>query len=784
LRARAEQGDANNPGIAGFLTKDSQKDRMMEEVKPLNVAIVGGGPGCKAIMDMIFAEKLSQLRMRLIGVACTNPDAAGYRYAQEKGIYTTRDYRDLYEVSDLDMIIELTGRLEIANEISQTKPDRVRLMGHVAARLFWDIFQIEEERITERHLAAEALRESAERLRTILQTVPSGLFTVDVDRNITSWNKGAKEITGMEPEEVFGKNCLEALDCDECKQGCALFGDTVDKPIYGKECVLHVDGREITISKNADILKNMQGDTIGGLESFVDITQRKEAEEALRESEARYRDLYENAPNAYCSVRATDGSILSCNKAALRLLGHDRETMMRMKVLDLYADTSHGITKATEVFRRLESGESIKNTELQMKHKDGNPIWISLSAEPVRDPEGDIIIYRSMVSDVSERKRLEAQFQQAQKLEAVATVAGGIAHNFNNLLMGIQGNISLMLHQIDSTHPLYERLASIEKQVESGADLTRHLLGYARKGKYEVKPIDLNQLVMETSDTFGRTKKEIRIHRELEKDLHTIEGDRGQIEQVLWNLYVNAADAMPAGGNLILQSVNATHETMRGKPYEAKPGNYVLLNIRDTGIGMDEETVVRIFEPFFTTKEMGRGTGLGLASAYGIIKAHGGYVDVESEKGRGTTFRVFLPASGTVVLDTIKTPEGIVEGTETVLLVDDEEAVLEVGRDLLKAMGYQVLIARDGSEAVQFYAKNKQIIDIVILDIVMPNMGGGATYDLMKQSNPDVKVLLSSGYSIDGEATKILDRGCSGFIQKPFNMKDLSEAIRKVLEKE
>ncbi len=752
---------------------------MMEEVKPLNVAIVGGGPGCKAIMDMIFAEKLRQLRMRLVGVACTNPNAPGYRYAQEKEVYTTRDYRDLYKLTGLDMIIELTGRLEIANEISRTKPDRVQLVGHVAARLFWDVFQIEEARIAERHLAADALRESEARSGLVLQTMPSGLFTVDVDRHITSWNKEAKEITGLEPDEAMGKDCLEALDCDECREECALFDDTVDKPIYGKECVIHVDGRNITISKNADILTNMQGDTIGGLEIFVDITQRKKAEEALRESETRYRDLYENAPNAYCSLSATDGSILSCNRAALNLLGYDRETMMRMKVLDLYADTSG----ATEVFRRLGAGESIRAVELQMKHKDGNPIWISLSAEPVRDPEGNIIIYRSMASDVSERKRLETQFQQAQKLEAIATVAGGIAHNFNNLLMGIQGNVSLMLHKIDYTHPLYERLVSIEKQVEGGADLTKQLLGYARKGKYEIKPIDLNRSVMETSDTFGRTKKEIRIHRELNRDLYTVEGDAGQIEQVLWNLYVNASDAMPGGGNLILQTANTTHNAIKGKLYEAKPDNYALLTIRDTGIGMDEETIKRIFEPFFTTKEMGQGTGLGLASAYGIIKAHGGYIEAESEKGGGTTFRVFLPASDTVVSETVQAPEVIVEGTETVLLVDDEEAILEVGRDLLKAMGYRVLIARDGSEAVQVYAKNKQIIDIVILDIVMPNMGGGATYDLMKQSDPDVRVLLSSGYSINGEATEMLERGCSGFIQKPFNMKALSEAMRKVLEK-
>jgi two-component system cell cycle sensor histidine kinase/response regulator CckA len=744
-------------------------DQMMTKASPLNVAIVGGGPGCKAIMDVIFAERLSQLRMMLVGVACTNPNAPGYRYAQEKGVYTTRDYHDFYKLKDLDMIIELTGRSDIANQISLTKPDHVQLMGHVAARLFWDVFQIEEHRITERHVAAKALRESVARSRLVLQTVPSGLFTVDVDGNITSWNKAAREITGLRPEEVLGKNCQEALDCDACKHRCALLDDTIDKPIFGAECVLHVEGRSIIIWKNADSLLNMQGEIIGGLESFVDITKQKKAEEALRQSETRYRDLYENAPNAYCSVSASDGCILGCNGAALRLLGHDRETMVGMPFLDLYVDTSRGLTKAREVFRRLEAGESITNTELQMKHKDGNPVWISLSAAPVRDPQGNVIIYRFMASDVSERKRLETQFEQAQRLEAVATVAGGIAHNFNNLLMGIQGNVSLMLRQIDSTHPLYNRLVSIEKQVDSGASLTKHLLGYARKGKYEVKPIDLNQLIMDTSDTFGPTKKEIRIHRELDNDLHTIAGDEGQIEQILWNLYVNASDAMPRGGNLILQTANTTHDAMRGKPYEVKPGAYILLTVTDTGIGMNQETIERIFEPFFTTKEMGRGTGLGLAAAYGIVKAHNGYIDVESAKGRGTSFKIFLPASGTMVLETIETPQGIVEGTETVLLVDDEEAILEVGR---------------GNEAVQVYRENKHMIDIVILDIVMPNMGGGAAYDLMKRMNPAIRVLLSSGYSINGEATKILERGCSGFIQKPFSMKELSRAIRKVLEKD
>jgi sensor domain CHASE-containing protein/nitrogen-specific signal transduction histidine kinase/CheY-like chemotaxis protein len=379
-----------------------------------------------------------------------------------------------------------------------------------------------------------------------------------------------------------------------------------------------------------------------------------------------------------------------------------------------------------------------------------------------------------------EKKKLQSQLQQAKKMEAIGTLAGGIAHDFNNLLMGIQGNVSLMQMDIDSSR-FYERLKSIEKLVESGAILTSQLLGYARKGRYEVKPLDLNQLVKNTSETFRRTKKEITIHRKLADDLFAIEADSGQMEQVLLNLFVNAADAMPHGGDLILKTVNVTHEDMSSKLYKPKHGDYVLLTVTDTGTGMDKDTMERIFDPFFTTKEMGRGTGLGLASAYGIIKGHGGYIDVESVKEQGTTFSVYLPASGKRVQKVVKTAEEVIGGTETVLLVDDEAVILEVGRDLLVAMGYRVLVARDGKEGVAVYKKNRDEIDIVILDIVMPHMGGGKAYDLLREINPDIKVLLASGFPIDGEATEILKRGCDGFIQKPFTIKELSQAIREIL---
>ena len=342
---------------------------------------------------------------------------------------------------------------------------------------------------------------------------------------------------------------------------------------------------------------------------------------------------------------------------------------------------------------------------------------ISLSLLPILDKEDKTIII--IFNDVSERKRMEAQFLQAQKMEAIGTLAGGIAHDFNNLLMVIQGNASLMLLNVTPSHPHHEMLMSIVKQVQSGSKLTNQLLGYARKGRYEVKPIQLNQLVEETSKAFGRTRKEITIHRELANDLFPIEGDLGQIEQVLMNLFVNAADAMPQGGDIFLKTINIPYGDIRGKLYNPKPGEYVLLTVTDTGIGMDPKTLDRIFEPFFTTKELGRGTGLGLASVYGIIKGHAGYLDVESEEGQGTIFRIYLPASKGDVQKTIIGQDHIIKGTGTILLIDDEEMVLEVGERFLKVMGYQVLTAREGREAIEVYKKHRDTIDLVLLDIIM-----------------------------------------------------------------
>jgi nitrogen-specific signal transduction histidine kinase len=386
-----------------------------------------------------------------------------------------------------------------------------------------------------------------------------------------------------------------------------------------------------------------------------------------------------------------------------------------------------------------------------------------------------------ILTDVSEKKRMEAQLIQAQKMEAIGTLAGGIAHDFNNLLMVIQGNVSLMLLDVNPAYPHFEMLRTIEKQVQSGSKLTSQLLGYARKGRYELRPIHLNQLVADTSEAFGRTRKNITIHRDLAGNLFACEADQGQIEQVLMNLFVNSADAMPEGGDLFLKTANVNFKEIKGRGYLPNPGDYILLTVTDTGVGMDSKTIDRIFDPFFTTKELGRGTGLGLASTYGIVKGHGGYIEVESEKGRGSTFKVYLPASGKPAQQTVRPSAPISKAIGTVLLVDDEEVILDVSEKVLKVLGYKVLVARSGAEAIEIFKKHQDSIDLVLLDIIMPHMGGGEVYDRLKEISPEVKVLLSSGYSIDGEASKIMARGCNGFIQKPFDIMQLSQSIRAIL---
>ncbi len=523
---------------------------------------------------------------------------------------------------------------------------------------------------------------------------------------------------------------------------------------------------------------------------------RHKMEKELKDSQERYRRMTMAVTDYVFTVHIEDGHPARTvhGSACVAVTGYTPEDFASDVYLWIQMVHEKDREAVEEQASHILSGAKMEPLEHRIVRKDGDIRWVRNTPVPHYDSQGILLSYDGLIQDITERKqaeeekeRLKVQLQHAERMEAMGTLAGGIAHDFNNLLMGIQGNVSLMGFDVDSTHPHYGMLKTIEGQVRSGATLTRQLLGYARKGQYEVKPINLNEVVQQTSQTIGRTRRDTEIHLEFAENLYAIEADQGQIEQVLLNLYVNATDAMSGGGDLTLKTSNVTHEDMIGRTYDPKPGRYVLLTVTDTGMGMDKGTQARIFEPFFTTKEMGpnRGTGLGLASVYGIVKAHAGYIEVESKKGKGTTFSIYLPATAKVAERAAEVVEQIVKGTGTVLLVDDEEVVLEVGTKLLEKLGYVVLKVETGRKALETFKKDKDKIDIVILDMVMPDVGGGEAYDKMKEINPDVKVLLSSGYSIESVGTKqILDRGCDGFIQKPFTMGQLSQSIQQIMGKE
>jgi PAS domain S-box-containing protein len=505
---------------------------------------------------------------------------------------------------------------------------------------------------------------------------------------------------------------------------------------------------------------------------------------SLHTSEEKYRMLVNNIQDGVFILQ--DNKLRFVNEALARMTGYSIEEMTDLEFLPLVAPEYRQHT--ADRYRRQQANETVESEyEFDILHRDG------FSRLAVNMTIG-IFSYRGKsasfgtIKDITDKKRaelerikLESQLQQVHKMEAIGTLAGGIAHDFNNLLMGILGNATLTLMNIDSAHPGYARLKNIEKYVQSGADLTRQLLGFARGGKFVVEPTNLNELIQRTSEMFARTKKEITISSSLQENLWIVDVDCSQIEQVLMNFYVNAWQAMPAGGNLHLQTANETLDKSYIEAFSVIPGNYVNFSITDTGVGMDSNIRERIFEPFFTTKEKGRGTGLSLSSAYGIIKNHGGFINVHSEKGRGTSFTVYLPASKKSAGMEKDICEPVVKGSGTVLLVDDEKMILDVGGQMLEKLGYQILTAPNGNEALKLFELHQDHIVLVILDMIMPVMGGSETFDKLKSMHPNIKVILSSGYAVDGQAADILKRGCNGFIQKPFSLKQLSRKMSEVI---
>ncbi|MCP4744686.1 MAG: response regulator [Desulfobacteraceae bacterium] len=427
--------------------------------------------------------------------------------------------------------------------------------------------------------------------------------------------------------------------------------------------------------------------------------------------------------------------------------------------------------------------------EVNLTGDQGNSQWWDITYIPDAYLKKNVTGFFVLAIDLTEKKRitqekakLEATLRQIQKHEAIGRLSGGIAHDLNKLLMGIRDRCSLMSVQLDACHPHMEHLQAIEQYIENAMNLTMQLLGFAKAGKYELKPFYIIKLVSDSAARFARRRKNIKTHYD-HKDLSLIvEVDRRQIEQVFLNIFMNAWQAMPSGGDLYLKTKCITLDHNFCERHKIKPGRFVKISVTDTGICMDKATCENVFDPFFTTKEKNHGTRLGLASAYSIVASHGGAISVYSELGQGTTFNIYLPLSDKNVQPQIASKALFIKGTETILLVDDEKMIIQVGQAMLKKMGYQVLTANSGEQAVELILNSANEIDLVILDLVMPGIDGGETFNRIKEIAPDIPVLLSSGYAITGKGQEIMQHGCNGFIQKPFSIEEISQKVREILD--
>jgi len=535
-------------------------------------------------------------------------------------------------------------------------------------------------------------------------------------------------------------------------------------------------------------LWNERGRAVRMCGSLRDVSRRRQTEEALRESERRYRELTDALPETVFELDAV-GRLSFVNPAGAVAFGFTPADLERgLDGIEVLVPEDR--ERARSNLRRILHGESTGGTEYVALRKDGSTFPVLIHASPL--VQGNRIVgIRGVVTDLTrlktaeeEKRALEQQLRHTQKMEAIGTLAGGVAHDFNNLLTGILGYSNLLKLASTPGERVYEAASVIEKAAEQAAELTRQLLGFARRGKLQNTLLDLNAVVQEVVAFLSRTLgKSVALRQHLRGSPVLVTGDPAQIHQVMLNLALNARDAMPQGGELTFETDVVELQRPPGALIDAPPGRYAQLNVIDTGCGVPPEHRSRIFEPFFTTKAPGKGTGMGLAMVYGIVKNHGGTLAVDSQAGRGATFHVYLPLAAEEAEAPVRllAADGLIAGSGGILVVDDEEIVRGLAAEMLARLGYDVLQAADGAEAVDVYAAQKDRIDLVIVDMVMPRMGGRECFRRLRALNPDVRAILSSGYGRDGAAQEILDDGMVGFVQKPYRIAELSAAVTAAL---
>jgi PAS domain S-box-containing protein len=629
-------------------------------------------------------------------------------------------------------------------------------------------------------LSSQELIQANSEMRALIQAFPDLLFRINSNGKILEYRGGTSDLY-LPPEKLIGKLIQDI----PLKEVSAKFQDAINR-VNNTRALVSIEysivKRRHEYFYEARLLPLLENQIIVIIRN---ITDRKRAEEALKISEEKYRTLVENISiGVYRETGDRFGSFIQANPTMIKMFGYDStEEFMGVHVSDLYMNPEERILFITETGK----DGFIKDKELYMRKKDGTPIWASCTATIQYDKNGGIKWIDGVIEDITERKKIEGQLRQAQKMDAIGALAGGVAHDFNNILTAIMGYGSLLKEKVKENNHLKDYVDQIFIAAEKAAFLTQSLLAFGRKQVINLRPININKIVREMETLLFRViGEDIELKTILSPVDPVVMADTGQIEQVLMNLAANARDAMPDGGSLIIETEIASlnNEFIHRHGFGSH-GTYALISVEDTGIGMDEKTQKRIFEPFFTTKEIGKGTGLGLAMVYGIVKQHDGFISVYSEAGKGTTFKIYLPLVKSEAEETESAayyapPTG---GTETILIAEDNTEVRRFMKYVLERYGYTVIEAEDGEDAMHKFLINQDAVHLLVFDVVMPRKSGKEVYEEIRKIRPDIKILFTSGYTADIIHRKgILEKGLE-FISKPALPDTLLRKVRETLDK-
>lgn len=630
-----------------------------------------------------------------------------------------------------------------------------------------------------RRSTMQALQESEERLRQIVQNMPVMLDAFDSDYNFVAWNQECERVTGYTTDEIIGAP-LSVLYPDEAQRK-EMAATLIDGGYNFRDREWNItckDGSVKTISwSNISMQFPIPGWFTWAI--GIDVTARKKSEDALQASEAYFRALIANASDVII-VLETSGVIRYCSPSALRILGRTAESLTGKDLFDLVHEDDAPTLRNT-VDQILPDARAMRTAEIRLKHRTGTwPIFETVVCNLVNDPPVCGIVVNAR--NITARRRLEEQLNQAQRMESIGQLAGGLAHDLNNLLVPIMGFAELGMAKLEQTDRLYRNFKHIHQAGQQAADLTKQILAFSRRQMLEMKVLDIDTVIAELQELLQRLLgEEIEFIVLLDAASKTVRGDRTQIEQVLVNLAINARDAMPVGGKFVVETSNVDLDVAYAQQYGLEAGPYVMLTISDTGYGMDATTKQRIFEPFFTTKEQGQGTGLGLATVFGTIKQHRGHVLVYSEPGQGATFKILLPRLEETVSEEPAPVPPISGGNETILVVEDEDAVRTLVCETLATHGYHVMEANGPDVALSLSGAAEHTIHLLLTDVILPDMVGPELYRQIAKQNPGMKVLYMSGYSYDVLTYRGLHQPRFEYLQKPFSVPALLHATQTAL---